>query len=158
MLFCFDLWTKSLAKKYLVEHERVYILDRYFYLDLTFNRGAFLGLGADWPEWLRVFILVILVLFFLVFLVGRIRKNYNTTLQNICYSMILAGGCGNFFDRVFFGEVTDFFKMNFVIFETGIFNIADMAILFGVIFLFIEDFFMKKKQKSTEALVKNSSQ
>ena len=50
------------------------------------------------------------------------------------YSFILAGAVGNFIDRIRLGYVVDMFKFEFIDFP--IFNVADICLTFGVIFLF----------------------
>ena len=50
------------------------------------------------------------------------------------YSLLLAGALGNFIDRVRLGYVVDMFQFEFIDFP--IFNVADICLTFGVIFLF----------------------
>ena len=50
------------------------------------------------------------------------------------YSLILAGAVGNFIDRIRLGYVVDMFKFEFIDFP--IFNVADICLTIGVIFLF----------------------
>jgi signal peptidase II len=56
-------------------------------------------------------------------------------LEKICYSMILGGGFGNLFDRLYYGSVIDFIDLNYKSFHWFIFNVADMFITTGVIIL-----------------------
>ena len=53
-------------------------------------------------------------------------------------SFILAGSIGNGIDRIFNGFVIDFIKIKFIDFP--VFNIADMAINIGALFLLISYF------------------
>ncbi len=50
-------------------------------------------------------------------------------------SFFLAGAIGNFIDRFRLGYVVDMFRLDFINFP--IFNIADMALVIGVIMIFI---------------------
>lgn len=53
-------------------------------------------------------------------------------------SLVFAGGVGNLIDRIIHhGSVVDFINIGIGSFRTGIFNIADVAIMGGSIFLFL---------------------
>ena len=59
----------------------------------------------------------------------------------IGFSLIIGGGIGNIFDRIVYGSVTDFFYLDFWgIFQTGIFNIADLSVTTGMILILISSF------------------
>lgn len=56
--------------------------------------------------------------------------------DDVALAMILAGGTGNLIDRMRFdGRVTDFLYLTAGPLHTGVFNVADMAVTFGVIWL-----------------------
>jgi signal peptidase II len=77
----------------------------------------------------------------LVFVITR--KNLDrTTLFSVI--LIIGGGFGNIFDRIVHGSVTDFMHINFGLFQTGIFNVADVSIMAGMFILLIHAFFKKK--------------
>lgn len=63
--------------------------------------------------------------------------------------LLLGGAIGNFIDRLFRGEVVDFFDVLIPIinYEFPIFNIADAALTIAVILLFILVLFEKDEQK-----------
>jgi signal peptidase II len=52
--------------------------------------------------------------------------------------LFLAGGVSNLVDRVAMGRVIDFLNLGIGPLRTGIFNVADMAILAGVVILIVE--------------------
>ncbi|MCY1383789.1 Lipoprotein signal peptidase [compost metagenome] len=56
---------------------------------------------------------------------------------------LIGGGIGNVYDRIVYGSVTDFMHIDFVLFKTGIFNIADISIMTGVSIMFVHTFFKK---------------
>ena len=62
------------------------------------------------------------------------KEKGKSKLLLIAYSLILAGAVGNFIDRIRLGYVVDMFKFEFIDFP--IFNVADICLTFGVIFLF----------------------
>ena len=68
------------------------------------------------------------------------------TMVGLCF--IIGGGIGNVFDRIVYGSVTDFLHIKFGVFQTGIFNLADLSIVTGTIILLI-NYFLRKKQVET---------
>lgn len=53
------------------------------------------------------------------------------TFSRLCVTLVLAGAVGNLIDRVAFGAVTDMFNFTFMTF--GVFNVADICVVGGVI-------------------------
>jgi signal peptidase II len=52
--------------------------------------------------------------------------------------LVAGGGISNLIDRLFYdGRVTDFLNIGIGSFRTGIFNLADMAILAGALLLIL---------------------
>jgi signal peptidase II len=72
-------------------------------------------------------------------------------LTTIGIILVIAGGAGNLYDRMMYGSVTDFMHMNFQIFQTGVFNVADVSIMVGMGLILLEswkkDKAAKKKQQ-----------
>ena len=97
------------------------------------NRGAMLSLGAGLPEGPRFLILTAGVGLVLTAIAGVIL--FAGTLSRplvIALSLILAGGGSNLFDRFANnGRVVDFVTLGAGGIRTGIFNLADVAIMFG---------------------------
>ena len=62
----------------------------------------------------------------------------------ISLSLILAGGFGNLFDRVFLGHVVDFIAVTF---NPYVFNLADVFITIGIV-LYLISYFKVKEQNS----------
>ena len=106
------------------------------------NSGAFLSLGASLPPTVRSFIFSALVAAGLlaalwVVLTGRVESRLDT----VALALIIGGGIGNLIDRLrFAGRVTDFLYFAVGPLHTGVFNVADMAITGGVIWLAISWF------------------
>lgn len=74
------------------------------------------------------------------------RQKHKHPLMTVSYAMIVGGGIGNLYDRIFQGYVTDFirlFPFNFI------FNFADVCVVIGAIllivyYLFIDEKYLKK--------------
>ncbi len=104
---------------------------------LAHNSGGFLSLGAALPEDVRRIIFVFATAIFLIlFFVYTLRDDRQSVVSIIASSMIIGGGIGNLIDRVVHhGIVIDFVIVGIGPVRTGIFNIADMAVLFGCLLL-----------------------
>ncbi len=95
------------------------------------NAGAFLGLGADWSPVVRTGLFTVgngLILAALVVAAVRLRWS-GPTLFGL--ALFVAGGASNLADRLWHGTVTDFITVGVGPLRTGIFNLADVAILAG---------------------------
>lgn len=101
---------------------------------LVENPGAFLGLGSTLPKLVRelslqVAIPITLVVLSIVFL----RQPGLPLAHAVALALVVGGGAGNWIDRVTReGTVTDFVRVGIGPLHTGIFNLADVAILTGV--------------------------
>jgi signal peptidase II len=103
----------------------------------TQNTGAFLSLGANLPPIVRtiifsVFVAAALAVGAFVLLTGRVHN----ALDGVALALVIGGGIGNVIDRIqFHGSVTDFIYLAAGPLHTGVFNVADMAITLGVLWL-----------------------
>lgn len=133
-----DQGTKFLASKHLPKNETFSYLNDIIRITYTENMGAFLGLGHHLSEQARFWLLVVLVGAFLsglfIYLVSKTNHNL---VSLIALSLMFSGGISNFHDRVFnHGAVIDFLNIGLGSLRTGIFNVADIAIMLAVVMLF----------------------
>jgi signal peptidase II len=146
VLIAFDHATKWLAVHYLRDSPGYRYLDDMIRIQYAENTGAFLSLGAKLPPTVRAWVMMGLnsliltaVAAWLIF--GRSRP----LLVPISLAMILAGGVGNLIDRIFNnGRVVDFMNVGIDFGESavrsGIFNVADLAIVAGLLLLLWHEF------------------
>ncbi len=128
-----DQATKRLAAFALKDVRPVTFLNNTFRLEYAENPGAFLGLGASLPEWQRYALLTVVSSLILVALTAFVCLKKDLRLPDISgYALILAGGMSNMIDRIMAGVVIDFMNMGVGGIRTGIFNVADMAIMAGL--------------------------
>ncbi|HHG84575.1 MAG TPA: signal peptidase II [Bacteroidetes bacterium] len=153
-----DQFTKQLAVKYL-QGPGIYDGDAFFSWAFAENDGAFLSLGSSLPDGLRLILLTIVPGILLVgVMIYMLRSKTAGVLENIVFALISAGGIGNIIDRIMAGKVVDFMHMNyFGIAETGIFNVADLYIVFGIILYVIAYFINLRKQKAALAAAEDSA-
>lgn len=120
--------------------------DRFIMMNVE-NEGAFLGMGSELSETLRIILLLILPIVVLIFVLRYVLKDKTIDKWSLfAFSAIIGGGIANIYDRIVYGSVTDFFFIDLGgIFKTGIFNVADMAVTTGMIILVFRSFKTKKK-------------
>ncbi|HTB90874.1 MAG TPA: signal peptidase II [Steroidobacteraceae bacterium] len=106
-------------------------------LQLTENPGSFLSLGASLPEHLRFTLFTAAVAVILVGLVcAALFARRLSTAGFVALALVAGGGVSNLIDRLLYdGRVTDFLNVGIGSLRTGIFNLADMAILAGALIL-----------------------
>ena len=100
-----------------------------FRLDLVKNFGAAFNIFSG----SRIFLSLISIIFSILLIYLILRKNNLNVIDLYSYSFILGGTMGNGIDRIFKGYVIDFINLNIINFP--VFNIADISINIGFIFL-----------------------
>lgn len=138
--------------KYIVVHnmligEQIAIIDQFFYLTSHRNSGAAWGMLQG--QMFLFYIITVIVIVGIIYYAQTEGKA--SRLIRLPLSLILGGAIGNFIDRLINQEVVDF--LDFVIFgyDFPIFNIADSALVCGVILLFVGTIIYDKKEKTTNA-------
>lgn len=134
-----DQGTKLLATQQLRGRAPISFLGDTFRLQYAENTGSFLGLGADLPSEVRFVVFTALMAIFLVGIAIYMFKNRRLTMaQFVALSLVVAGGAGNLIDRAFGGgRVVDFMNIGIDRVRTGIFNVADIAIMAGAILILL---------------------
>jgi signal peptidase II len=126
-----DRASKTIAHSTLAGSPAISLLGDTVRLELTTNPGAFLSLGAGLPEAARMILfqgLVPLTLLALCVLAAR------SGASALALGLIAGGGLGNWIDRISnSGAVTDFVSLGAGPLRTGIFNLADVFIVVGVL-------------------------
>lgn len=141
-----DQVTKSIVRQEINPHERIRVLSDYLILTKVENAGAFLSLGSAWSTPAKAAILILLPLLALGYgLYILLTKVTLTPLFMIGLAFMLGGGIGNLFDRIMFGSVTDFLHIHTGLFQTGIFNMADVSIMVGMGFILLDVLVLKNR-------------
>jgi signal peptidase II len=100
-------------------------------LDYHENPGGFLSAGADWDSRTRTVVFQLANgAFLLVALVMAFRYKWSR-FAAVGLMLFVAGGLSNLIDRMAIGTVIDFMNVGVGNWRTGIFNVADMAIMAG---------------------------
>lgn len=146
-----DQVSKTMVRDQVSENETIQLMEDYFIMTKVENTGAFLGLGSELPEWLRVGLLLVIPAIMMVGLLLFIWfKRKQPLMEAIGMSFVIGGGVGNVFDRIAYGSVTDFFHIDLGWAQTGIFNMADVSVMVGVGLLLLNMLTTKKPNKKSE--------
>jgi signal peptidase II len=141
-----DQIAKNIVRQKLNYHENISVIDHFITLNKVENTGAFLGFGDSLPRLFFIILMIVLPLVFLGYALFYLLKSKNLSRLSILgISFIIAGGVGNIIDRILFGSVTDFLHFNFVIFQTGIVNMADISVTTGF-FIMLYELGIKKRK------------
>ena len=109
--------------------------------NLVWNNGIGFGLfpfedGLYYSLLTLLIILITLIVFYL-----SLRSK---GIEKVGFLMITGGSLGNIFDRLYYSSVIDFIDINVNNFHWFIFNVADIFISIGIIFLISIEIFGKK--------------
>ena len=114
----------------------------YLNINLVWNQGIAFGLFSFNENYVydffTIFIGIIILVIFIMFLKSDGFKKFSLNL-------IFSGAIGNFYDRIFFQRVPDFIDFHIGEFHWFIFNVADIFITLGVIFMILIEIFDSKK-------------
>jgi signal peptidase II len=134
-----DRMTKSLAKESLAASAPISLLNDSIRIEYSENHGALLGLGANLPGEARFLFLVVFVsLAVAITLAFAVSLRSFGPIPLIGLSLVAAGGLGNLLDRLFNdGAAIDFIRLGIGPLRTGIFNVADVAIVAGICVLLL---------------------
>jgi len=147
--FSCDQITKTIVRKTVAEYEIIPLIDGYLTLTKVENTGAFLSAGSSLPYFIRLLVLTLLPIVFLSYgLYLIIRKKDLPQILIIAWCFVIGGGIGNLYDRIVHGSVTDFLHLDLGLFQTGIFNMADVSIMTGMFIIIWRQFLIGINQNS----------
>ena len=117
---------------------------KFLNIHLVWHEGIAFGLfsfdqNSMYNTLTAIILLVILIIFFMI--------TKSSGFKRISLLMILGGALGNAFDRVFTKAVPDFIDFHIGEFHWFIFNVSDIFITLGVIFMIIIEITESKKNE-----------
>ena len=147
-IFCLDRFSKIYVISF---NEKNYGSDLYnskfLNINLIWNEGIAFGLFSFSDKF---FYHILTFLIGLVILIILIMLKKSEGLKKYSLLMILGGALGNFYDRIFFEAVPDFIDFHVENFHWFIFNVSDIFISMGVIFMIILEVISNKKEHINE--------
>ena len=118
----------------------------FFDLVLAWNVGISFGWFQSESPAAQIILMVIKAVAVIVLAIWMARSR--TLLATVALGLIIGGAIGNAIDRILYGAVADFFSFHAFGYEWYIFNIADTAIVAGVVGLLYESVFGGHKKVS----------
>jgi signal peptidase II len=132
-----DQVSKSMATTHLMHAPMRSFLGGMVRLEYARNSGAFLSWGTGFPAWARTGLFTVGTgIILTVCVILAFRKNW-ARLPLAGLALLIGGGVSNLADRIRDGAVVDFLNVGVGRLRTGIFNVADMAIMLGLTLLVI---------------------
>ena len=127
LIILIDQYTKNL----MFYNHKIFINKDFllFRLDFVKNYGAAFNILSG----SRIFLSFISIIFSIFLIYSILRNNTLRYSHLYSYTFFLGGTIGNGIDRILKGFVIDFINLNFINFP--VFNIADISINIGFIFL-----------------------
>ncbi|MEC0229709.1 signal peptidase II [Paenibacillus alba] len=156
IVFIMDQVSKWFITKRIPLGEERSVIGEFFIITSHRNRGAAFGILQN-QRWFFIVITTIVVIGIIWYSRKTIREG--KVLLSFALSLLLGGALGNFIDRALFGEVVDFLQFTFdfslfgkaIYYIYPIFNLADSAIVVGVILIFLESILAWRKEKKGAA-------
>ena len=115
--------------------------------NLIWNEGIAFGLFS-FDEKFYYNLLTIFICLITLVIIWLMLKSKG--FERFSFIMIIGGSLGNIFDRVFYSAVPDFIDIHINNFHWFIFNVADIFITLGIIFLICIEIFSNKKVKNVD--------
>ena len=114
---------------------------KYLNISLIWNEGIAFGLLSFDQEKLYNFltIFIILIIFFIFVMILK-----SSGLKKLALIMILGGALGNVFDRILYKAVPDFIDIHIGNYHWFIFNVSDIFITLGVLWMIFMELFDKE--------------
>ena len=142
VIFLFDRFSKIyiiyLDKKFFGSE---IFTSKFLNFHLVWNEGVAFGLLSFDQKYLYNLLTILIGIIILIIII--MIKN-NSGFKKISLILILGGAFGNVFDRIIYRAVPDFIDFHVGNFHWFIFNVADIFISLGVIFMILSEFFVNK--------------
>lgn len=114
--------------------ESIPIIEDFLYITSHRNRGAAWGIlqGQMWFFYVITAIVIIAIIYYMQ------KEAKGKWLLGVSLAFMLGGAIGNFIDRLLRKEVVDFIHTYILNYNFPVFNIADSALVIGVVLLMIQ--------------------
>lgn len=152
LIFLIDQGSKWLIVHRMSLYESFPVIGDFFQITSHRNSGAAFGI-LEGRRWFFIVITIVVVSVLISYLRSTVRDKKR--LLSFALSLLMGGALGNFLDRALTGEVVDFLQFRFQFAWFGkdidyifpIFNVADSAIVIGVILIFLDSLLAWSKER-----------
>lgn len=132
IILIIDQISKSVIEVLLEFNKSFLIVKDFFYVTVCHNTGGAFSILENYSYLFIVFSVLALII-----LIKFMFSFKNNLRNNIAFACTCGGILSNLADRVFLGYVRDFLDFKIFGYDYPVFNIADIAIVIGVILLII---------------------
>ena len=132
LVLILDQVSKSIVEIFVNLNESVMVIKNFFYITVVHNTGGAWSIFSN-HSYLFIIASVIAIILLIKFMFGF----KNNLRNNIAFACLFGGIFSNLADRIFLGYVRDFLDFKIFGYDYPIFNIADIAIVLGVLLLIV---------------------
>lgn len=132
LILIIDQVSKSLIEVFFKFNESIQIIKDFFYITVVHNTGGAWSIFDNHSYFFILFSIIAVII-----LIKFMFSFKNNLRNNIAFSLTIGGILSNLADRIFLGHVRDFLDFKLFGYNYPIFNIADIAIVIGVILLIV---------------------
>lgn len=132
LILIIDQVSKSVIEIFFNLNESVPVIKDFFYITVAHNTGGAWSIFSN-HSYLFIIASEIAIVLLIKFMFGF----KNNLRNNIAFASLFGGIFSNLADRIFLGYVRDFLDFKILVYDYPIFNIADVAIVVGVILLVV---------------------
>lgn len=136
-----DQLSKYLVDVNMLEGETIPVINNFFHLTYVKNRGIAFGMFQGKLDIISIATIIAIVAIAYYLYKEKDKLSY---LEKIGFVYILAGAIGNMIDRICRGFVIDMADFRGI--WSYVFNVADVWINIGVIFVLLDQLILKKKR------------
>ena len=143
IIFLADRLTKIYILKIAeVENAVDIYINTYLNFYLIWNKGIAFGLFSFNERFIYNIITAIILLITVIILIMIIK---NKGFKKYSLMFVLGGSLGNVFDRIYYSAVPDFIDFHINDFHWFVFNVADIFITLGIVFLIFDEILINDK-------------
>jgi len=144
------LFLDRISKLYVIHLDKINFnseiySSKFLNIHLIWNEGIAFGLFSFDDNYFYNFFtfLIFVVIIFIIYLITK-----TDPIRKYSFLLVLSGALGNLCDRLFYKAVPDFIDFHIENFHWFIFNVADIFISLGVIFLILIEIIDNKKKSN----------
>ncbi|MBF0787806.1 MULTISPECIES: signal peptidase II [unclassified Streptococcus] len=142
-LIALDQWVKAWTVANIALNEQKAFIPKLINIYYLRNYGAAYSILQN-QQWFFTIVTLVVMTATIWYFIKHIKGSL-WLLSSL--SLVIAGGIGNFIDRVRLGYVVDMLHLDFIDFP--VFNVADMYLTVGVVVLFI--YIMKEEENGSKS-------
>lgn len=153
VLFALDYGSKEWVRQTVPLYEMTPLIPQLMDLTHVQNHGVSFSIMSDWPELVRLPLLIGISAIAVLGMVVYLYRYWNELDRWTWWALvvILPGALGNLIDRALQGYVTDFLHFRAGDFSFFVNNLADIFISVGVLFLAWSAYQLRREQEAAQS-------